>query len=63
VAGPFPAREEYQARLRRTWSIIEKQRPDGSYVLMKDLAARVKDLADCGGACCAVQCTDPYHCE
>ena len=63
VAGPFRAREEYQARLRRTWSIIEKQRPDGSYVLMNDLAARVKDLADCGGACCAVQCTDPYHCE
>ncbi|MHA1553601.1 MAG: hypothetical protein ACTSU0_04250 [Alphaproteobacteria bacterium] len=62
VAGPFATRQEHSEDLDGDWQQIREKQPDGSYVFMNNLIEKMKQLIDCGGSCCAIQCTDPFHC-
>lgn len=61
--GPFKSKYEYTGKRKSNWRVTMERKADGTPIFMNELFRKVKPLADCGGKCCALACTDEFHCE
>ncbi len=63
IEGPFESKTDYAGKRKSDWKVTLERKPDGTPIFMSELFRKIERLDDCDGVCCALKCTDEFHCD